>query len=100
MGSTGDKLAQGSALLPMQSSHVASAILQARQKPAVQHFSSKALHNYSAYQTINESKHGGNPIVVTHRDSDIGQDTNRDQPKSIMPKYPAKQGKVFKLDLG
>ena len=42
---------------------------------------------------------GGNPIVVTHR-NETDFDTNRDEPKAIMPKYPKKQGKVFKLDLG
>jgi len=49
MGTSGDHLAGTSQLHPMQSSHAASAILQARQKPAVQQFSAKALHNYSAY---------------------------------------------------
>lgn len=89
-----------SALLPMQSSHASSAILAARQKPAVQHFSSKALHNYSAYQTINDSKQGGNPIVVTQRNNQISNDDNEEFSKSTMGNYPAKQGKIFKLDLG
>ena len=45
---------QQSVLYPMVSNHNNNAILKARQKPVVAQFSTKALHDYSAYQSVDD----------------------------------------------
>jgi hypothetical protein len=57
------KTTMQNALLPMQSQHHSSAILQSRKKPEVAPFSEKGLHNYSAYQS-QTGVVGGNPVLM------------------------------------
>jgi len=73
----------------MLSSHNNSAILKARPKAVVAEFSSKALHDYSAYQSVDELGQS-NPLLanVTSRDKALRDS----QPKRLMPNFPRKQG--------
>lgn len=59
----------GSSFQPMLSNHNASAIMQARQKPAVDQFSEKALVDYLPYQSV-DGFGTSNPIMLK---SSLGQ---------------------------
>lgn len=71
---------------PMQSTHGNSAIMQARQKPFVDPFSSKALVDFQPYQSVDQFS---NPILLktTSEPRHI-----TDEPKRLMPRFPEKQG--------
>ena len=62
----------------------------------MEQFSEKALHNYTAYQSVNTL--GGNPLLVINNSK--FENNGDDEPKRLMPNYPKKQGKLFKLELG
>lgn len=83
-------------MYPMQSNQHNSAILNARQKPVVGMFSEKAVHNYSAYQSVNTL--GGNPMLVVNNSK--FENIGVDEPKTLIRNQPKKQGKIFKLELG
>ena len=88
---------QGNSYHPMQSTHNASAIMQARQKPVVDQFSDKALVDYQPYQSL-DSFGQSNPVMLKKK---VGQ-TERfdDRPKRLMPNFPTRQGQHFSLNLG
>lgn len=70
----------------MQSNQHNSAILNSRKKAVVEQFSEKALHNYSAYQSVNII--GGNPLLVISKSK--FENVGDDEPKRLMPNYPKK----------
>jgi hypothetical protein len=95
---TGNNIMQGNAYHPMQSTHNASAIMQARQKPVVDQFSDKALVDYKPYQSV-DSFGQSNPVMLRQaKQSGAANFDNR--PKRLMPNFPTRQGQHFSLNLG
>jgi hypothetical protein len=88
---------QQSILYPMVSNHNNSALLKSRPKPAVAQFSAKALHDYSAYQSVDDLGQS-NPLLINMSSRDKNLRDN--EPKRLMPNFPKKQGKSFGLNLG
>jgi len=78
---------QQSVLYPMVSNHNNSAILKARQKPVVAQFSTKALHDYSAYQSVDDLGQS-NPLLVNISSKD--KYLANLEPKRLMPNFPRK----------
>ena len=88
---------QHSVLYPMVSNHNNSSLLKSRPKPVVAQFSAKALHDYSAYQSVDDFGQS-NPLLINIASRDKNLRDN--EPKRLMPNFPKKQGKSFGLNLG